>query len=351
MAYSQTAFRYALHGIPDPSLGLDDPQAHYGFQGIAQGQPGIDGRITATLGGVTADFDGTYTAPPAVSWDLSDRLSMHLIPSPVDGLDNEQVHHTIGGVPFVIAGVTAIEGAMSPTLGSIVVDFDGTHTAPVTAGLITATLGSPAVSFVGENVYIQFFDIEYSLTPTWVTHEIPANFGDIVATLGGLTASLSGFSLPPDSTQGRIETTAGGLSAALAGAFTVAPGRDGDIGASLASISVGFQGSFVPAGGFLGLIDAALGSVALDFAGTAEPWQTDGRSALSLDGLSITFDGQFIDAGARIGLIVSTVGNPTMALTGTYLTSAEADCTAVFESQDMVIAVFEASSEVTWRAL
>jgi len=298
VAWTEQAWRYSFAGITDPAQDLDEQQTHLALVGVANASD------LAALG-------------PQL-WDYDESLTLSSIPHPAQF--DVTTRYALMGVPAV--GLTDSidrDGLIDASLDAVTADFDGTVVNIGIDGDIAVVLDAVTASFVGAFEYRHYLDIEYSITPTWVVTEIPANFGDIDVTLDGITAALTGYTLPPDSTQGLISASLDDATAALDGTFVVAPTFSGDISASLGNVTAGLMGSVLPPGGSLGLISATLDGVTGEFSGSFITWSTDGDISSTLDGVSVGIRGQFIGAGAIVGIISATLDDSTVLLTGSVV--------------------------------
>lgn len=317
MAWSLQAWRYSLAAIPDPALTLDDRQVHQAIAGAPFPQLGFEAAIDATLDGFSVDLSGTFTAPVAATWSYADRLAVHYIAEPSAGFTN-QTRLTIGGVPGSAPTVATDDrdGQVSFTLSGFATELQGTTTPPQYEGDLVSTISTFVVSFVGENLYTHFFDISYSVTPTWVVYEQPARFGDVDVTIGAFSTSLDGYALPPDSTQGVVNAALSTFVADLDGSFTPAPAKDGDVSLNIEVFGTSFRGSFAAAGGVIGALQPTLSGFTADLTGTFEQWNTDGDITSSMESFSTSLRGAFIPAGAISGDIGIALGAFTVDFDG-----------------------------------
>ena len=327
MAWFSRSYRYAIGGIADPDFSGDwEQQIRFAFQMVpiaGELGTGIDGSIDATLGGFTVDFDGTFTPYQALELDYDEALSFHAIPEPAS-LDVTR-RYALGQVPSIgFSDSIDRDGLIDTTLSGFAVDFDGTITTPGVDGDLNTTLDAFSASFTGAFQYRHYFDVSFSVTPTWVVWEQPANFGDIDITLGGFTTAFEGYALPPDSTQGRITTVISGFSVDFDGAYTAPPTFDGDIGLDIESFVTNFLGTSF-ASGTTGAVDLTLDSFTPRLRGTFEVWNTDGAFNSTLDGFVVLIDGQFTDSDATQGLINSNISGFITNLSGTSVLPADID--------------------------
>ena len=199
------AHRMAIAGMPFPIQELDNLQSRYATAAIPFAKPEGGGQLGATLGAFTADFDGTYSAPPVSEFDFSDRLGIHLIPDPALGFDY-QTRLSIGGVPGIQADVVDIDrdGIVSSSMSDFTASFSGLNNPPIVDGDIVALVSDFTSVIVGEHYYNHFYDVSYSLSPAWIFTELPRRDGDLTPTLAAFIADLDGTSLPTNSTQGRF---------------------------------------------------------------------------------------------------------------------------------------------------
>lgn len=323
MAWTQQAYRFAVAGLPDPAQVLDEQQTHL------------------ALANVPAASDIAVFTP--LAWPRRDGLAIHYIPDPAEGF-TVITRSAIGYAPRIGESDSINrDGSVTATLADVSADLDGTITIPTVDGSFAVTLDDVTGAFAGTFAFRHFFDISYSVTPTWVVNEQPANFGDVTVTVGAVSASLTGFSLPPDSTQGRIEAVLEGATADLDGTFVVAPGRDGLISGSMNNALAGLSGSFVPSGGALGLITANVDGITADFDGTSASFSTDGAIARTIDEVVTSWQGQFIDASAINGRISSQVDSVSVAFSGTSVLPVGVAIVVegVFDLEVNVLGVFE----------
>lgn len=312
------AHRMAIAGMPFPIQGLDNLQSRYATAGIPLAKPEGGGQLGATLAGFTADFDGTYAAPPPSEFDFSDRLGIHLIPDPALGFDY-QTRLSIGGVPGVQATIVDVDrdGVVSSTMSAFTASFTGLNNPPIVDGDVLVTLAGVTTSFVGEHYYNHFFDVSYSLTPAWIFTELPRRDGDLSATLAAFTADIDGTSLPTDSTQGRIPAVLENVSFDFDGTFVVAPGRDGDVGLSIQNFSALWQGVALPDTGTNGLVGFSIENFASDLVGSFEKQSTDGFAQFTLGTIAANFDGVYLDSGVLFGGFEPTLDNFILRMSGT----------------------------------
>ena len=297
MAWTQQAQRFALAGLHDPSQPFSEQQSRLAFAGVP----------------AASDLTIPY------SWTQADRYALYYLPDPDSGF-TYLTRSAIGYSPS--AGQSDNpdrDGVILATLGGLSVDFDGTFTLPTFDGSIATTLSGVSVSLQGSFGYRHYFEIEYSVTPTWVVREQPARFGDVAVTLEGLSAVYRGLALPPDSTSGQVAMSLSGLSADLDGTFTVAPARSGDIDITFSSLNTLLQGAAVPPTGYVGNVDVNLAGLTLNFDGTAVPWNTGGSMTVTLEPLTVDMDGQFIDAGANAGAFALNLGGLSVQMQGTAI--------------------------------
>jgi len=300
VAWTEQAWRYSLAGIPDPSQSLDEPQIH------------------TALAGVT--ISSTPLAP--YTWTQEDRYAIHYIPDPDQGFITI-TRSAIGTSPWLdFPESTDRDGDIDAVMSGFAADFDGTvdNTSASRDGDLTTTVAGFAASIVGDFVYRHYFDIAYSVTPTWTVTEQPANFGDVDITLGGYSTAFVGFAIPPDSTQGLISSVMSGFSPDFDGTVTLPPSFDGDIQADIEAFGVTLTGTATPAGSFLGQIDTTLGGYSLAFTGDFAVWNTDGDIGFTLGQFSPTLAGQFIPAGAITGELMSDIGSFGVSITGSFIT-------------------------------
>lgn len=291
--WSESAFRFAVAGLPDPSTTIDSRQFHHALALQAFPQPGDSGLMDLTLGSFTVDFDGTYTAPAPSNWTYSDRLAIALIPWPDSGF-TDQTRLTIGAAPGVSdtgGASTDIDGIISTTMSGFTLDFDGTTVNPSSDGSISTTLGGFATSFVGEHYYNLFFDIGYALTPAWVFTEVNVSQGAMTPTLAGFTVDFDGTVLPADSTTGSMSPTLSGFGIDFDGTFTQAPTVSGSFSLDIEVFNASLRGSVVPPDGVIGEMSFTLGGFSASLLGTSENQQVTGSFALTLADVGINYIG------------------------------------------------------------
>ena len=310
MSWLNTRWRYSVAGVVQPAnpTGFDQQQ-RFSVAGVPIAEEilgGIDGDLSATLGGLTVSFTGTFTPYVGLQLDYDEALSFVAIPEPSD-LDVTK-RYAIANVPTIgLADSIDRDGLLSATLGSVTVDFDGTVSTPAYDGAIDATLGGLTASFVGEFTFRHYFDVGFAIVPTWVVTEQPARFGDISVTLGGLTTSFTGFALPPDSTQGAMSAALSGLTIDFDGTYTAPPTFTGRTSLDLSGLTASLRGSFVPLGGTGGAMGLQLDGLSTAFQGTFEKWNTDGTANLALGPITVHIEGQFADSDATFGVLQATL--------------------------------------------
>ena len=167
MAWATQAWRHSLAGLPDPSQADTEQQWRLSLVNVANASDLFE----------------------PVAWDYDEMMTLVATPLPDTGFD-VTTRYAVANVPAVnLADGINRDGSVTPTLSGFTVDFDGTITIPTFDGSVSATLSGFTPSFVGEFGFRHYFDISYSITPTWVVLEQPARFGDIGATLGGFTVA------------------------------------------------------------------------------------------------------------------------------------------------------------------
>lgn len=343
--WSLQAWRYSLAGIPDPALPLDRRQLHQTLLGATLPQTGYTALIDTTLGGFTVELEGTFTAGVTPTYSFSDRLAFVYLADPTVGFDYD-ARLSLGGAPGASPTTgNNRQGKVSTTLAAFTADLDGTAAPPLYEGELAPTLGTFVVEFLGENLYTHFFDISYSVTPTWVVYEQPARFGDVDITIGAFTSNLDGYALPPDSTQGLLTSGIAAFSTDFDGSFTPAPSRDGDIQLDVEVFSTSMRGTATPAGGVIGRVQPQIAAFSTDFDGTFEAWSTDGDLAFTLGSVVVSGRGQFIDASAISGDIDIAMGAFTSIFqTGEIVSGSVAkivELSALFDTVVELSAVFD----------
>lgn len=281
MAWTEQAWRYSLAGMPDPAQGLDEQQTHLSLVHVSNAS---DLYVSSGL-----------------QWDYDESLTLLSIPHPA-GFDIT-TRYALANVPAIgLSDSINRDGALTPTIDGFVPAFDGTITIPGVDGDIVTTLAGFTTSLVGAFQYRHYFDIAYSVTPTWVVREQPARFGDMTPTVGGFTVAYEGYSLPPDSTQGSLGLSLSGFAIDLDGTYTVPPTFTGDIGLDVEAFTTVFEGT-VFTSGTTGVIDTGPDGFTTEFSGTFAKWSTDGDISLSLDVFTVDIDGQYTSSDATFGLI------------------------------------------------
>lgn len=274
------------------------------------------GAITATLGALVASLVGSVTSPPSELMTAGDRLRVQHVPKPgLQTIFNRYAYATSFNFEGEGTASDNRDGRISSTLGALTASFRGSLFVPLFQGNIAANLGALTASFRGTAYVDHFFDVEYSVTPTYEFSVMPQRSGQILATLGSLTASLRGVALPPDSTDGRIVAALGALTASLRGTHTLPPGRSGRIHADLAELVVAFRGASVPPQGVVGGINATLGSLVASFVGSTLTL-FDGRISATLGPLTSSLHGAAFEPGTIVGLINAELGPLSVLLQG-----------------------------------
>jgi hypothetical protein len=267
------------------------------------------------LAGVPLADAATDTLPEALGFEIDDDLALLGVPHPSGFTVVTRSGLTVA--PRVLESDSVNrDGSISSTITGFTSVLTGTRTVPTVDGDVDATLASFTPSFVGEFGFRHYFNISYSLTPTWVVYEQPANFGAVTPTLSGFTASYAGYSLPPDSTQGSISTTLSGFTPAFTGTLTAPPSYAGAVSCDISAFAVGLAGSALPPSGFLGSVDLTLDGFTSDISGTFSVFTTDGAWASTLGDFALSYEGQFISASTNNGTWQSDLGGFDFALNG-----------------------------------
>lgn len=176
MAWTTQAWRHSLAYLPDPSQADTEQQWRLSLAYV----PNASDLYVFT--GLALDYDEalsfTITAEPS-NLDVTKRYALANVPA-------------IGFSDSINR-----DGLIGTALDSFTSALDGTYAAPNRDGDIVTVLGSFTSSLVGEFGYRHYFDVSYSVTPTFVVREEPARFGDMAVTLGAFTSAVTGYSLPP----------------------------------------------------------------------------------------------------------------------------------------------------------
>jgi hypothetical protein len=320
------AKRLASQEIPGPAPATTDQERRFRWGIAGSYLPGIiaQGAIAASLGGLGADLVGEFTSPPPPGWLQSDRWGVEGIPTPGD---ISQRDRWVISEAFLFEGDNIDTlGAVSVVLGSLAADLQGAFSAvAVRNGNLEPTLGALDATFVSQSYYDLWYDISWSLTPTFTLQVLPKRDGVVTPTLGGLVTSVLGTVLPPDSTTGAIEGALSSLDASFAGSFTLAAARDGNIHIDLGSMLPQLRGSFVAFGGALGSISATLGSLSADFLGVVTTSESDGDFQIQLGALQPSWYGQSFDAGTIVGFIPGQLGSLSASFRGLVVEPAPTD--------------------------
>ena len=312
MAWTEQAWRHALAGLPDPAQSEDEYQFHLGLVGAGlagtaiaydgdiaatlgsfsaslagtfSAQGSFDGDIDITLDAFTVEFSGTYALTP-LAWDYDETLTLTITPEP-SGFD-VTTRYAIANVPAV--GLTDSinrDGDLVSTLSGFTTDFDGTvdNSSATFDGDIATTLDAFSTVLSGTFVFRHYFDIAYSVTPTWIVTEQPAGYGDLNVTLGGFTTGFVGEFLPVDSTQGQLSAGLSAFSIDFDGTLTAPQSFDGSAQIDIASFNSAMLGTVFESG-TTGFASLQIGAFNSDFDGTFEVWNTDGALGRRLASLT-----------------------------------------------------------------
>ncbi len=322
MAWTEQAWRHSLAGLPDPSQATTELQWRLSLAGVNIGSTDLSSFTPLTL-------------------DYDEALSFHSIPEPSD-LDVTK-RYALAAVPAIgLSDSTSRDGDIDTTISAFVADFDGTVVNPTIDGDILSVLSSFGSALSGSFQYRHYFDIEYSVTPTWVVWEQPANFGDVTTTLGAFTCALTGYALPPDSTQGRVETALDAFTADLDGTFEVAPARDGQILVNINNFTNNITGSFFVTG-VAGEINSVLSGFDSGLSGTFAVWNTDGALGNAVGSFASLVQGQYVSSGSTIGTIESVISAFSSGFTGTSVVPADID-SAIMRVDSTEVAHMEADT-------
>ena len=153
MAWTEQSWRYSLAGIPDPSQGLTEQSTAFGLTNVPA---------------------ASYLEDEAPQlWDYDETLTLAFTPLPT-GFD-VTTRYAMAGVPAVnLSDSIDRDGSVTSTISTFSVDFDGTRTIVGLDGDISATMSDFSASFTGEYTTRLYFDIEYSVTPSFTFAFLPA---------------------------------------------------------------------------------------------------------------------------------------------------------------------------------
>lgn len=297
------------------------------------------GVMDATLSAFTSNFDGTHVAPvftgdadvtlssftvslvgtdsSGLKWDYDEDLTLTITPLPDTGFD-VTTRYAIANVPAVaLSDSIDRQGSVESTISGLTTSLAGSFVKASVDGDVSATLSGFTSSLVGAFQFRHYFDIGYSITPTWVVYEQPANFGDIDVTPASFVFSATGYSLPPDSTQGSIDLTLSGFTGGLTGTHTSASSFDGDLQLDIEVFTTTLAGTAFETG-TTGASNVTLSGFTPSFDGTSALWNTDGAFSNTLDDFTLTIEGAFIDASAIFGVVDAVLsGFTTSFIVGT----------------------------------
>jgi hypothetical protein len=258
----------------------------------------------------------TDTNPAALSFEVDDDFALLYMPHPVGWTVVTRSGLTVA--PRVLESDSINrDGDLVPTLSGFTPSFTGTFVAGGIDGDLDATISGFSASFTGTFAYRHYFNIGYSVTPTWVVYAQPAAFGDVDITIGGFVPSVTGTALPPNSTTGSISSTMSGFTPDFDGTFTSASTFTGSLSADIESFVTSYRGTAVPTNSSIGEISTTISGFTNSFTGTFAVWNTDGDMTFTLGAFNLSIEGAFIDASAIYGFVDSTLSSFSFDLDGT----------------------------------